>query len=113
MKILSVSTDRELLQLRQFVLESAGHEVVNLDSEKNVFATAESPDHFDVVLLCHRFSSGSARQATRLFRKSHPGTRVVFIAHVYGEWPNVEADRYVVGTDGPEALLRVLEEVHA
>ena len=41
MKILSVSTDRELLQLRQFVLESAGHEVVSLDSEKNVFATAE------------------------------------------------------------------------
>ncbi len=35
---------------------------------------------------------------------------IVYIAHVYGEWPEVEADRYIVGADGPEALLRVLAE---
>ena len=33
------------------------------------------------------------------------------MVHVYGEWPEVEADRYVVGADGPDALVRVLEEV--
>jgi len=35
---------------------------------------------------------------------------VIYIAHIYGEWPEVEADRYVVGADGPEALLRVITE---
>ncbi len=33
---------------------------------------------------------------------------MVYIVHLYGEWPEVEADRYVVGADGPDALLRVL-----
>jgi CheY-like chemotaxis protein len=113
MRILSISTDLELLQLRQFILEGAGHEVVNLDSEKSALKAAESSDHFDVVLLCHRLPSAAGRQATRLFRHHHPDTRVVYIAHVYGEWPDVEADRYIVGTDGPEALVRVLQEVHA
>jgi ABC-type sulfate transport system substrate-binding protein len=46
-----------------------------------------------------------------LLRQNHPDTRIIYIAHVYGEWPEVEADRYVVGADGPDALVRVLEEV--
>jgi hypothetical protein len=47
----------------------------------------------------------------RLLRQASSPAKIVFIAHVYGEWPEVEADRYVVGADGPEALNRVLDEV--
>ena len=57
------------------------------------------------------FPSATARQAVRMLRQRHAETRIVFIAHVYGEWPDVEADRYIVGADGPEALLRVLAEI--
>jgi len=113
MKILSLSIDQELSQLRKAILEASGHEVVTLISEKEALTAAQSPDHFDVVLLCHRFPAGAARQTVRLLRQIHPDTRIVYIVHVYGEWPEVEADRYVVGADGPEALLRVLDEIHA
>jgi DNA-binding response OmpR family regulator len=112
-KVLSLSTDQELSQLRQTILEAAGHAVVSLLNEKEALAAPQSSDDFDVVLLCHRVPSAAARQIVRLFRQHHPDTRIVYIAHVYGEWPEVEADRYIVGADGPQALVRVLEEVHA
>jgi CheY-like chemotaxis protein len=112
LKILSLSTDPELSRLRQSILESAGHEVVSLLTEKEAVAAAQSSDDFDVALLCHWFPSAVARQTVRLLRQHHPDTRVVYIVHVYGEWPEVEADRYIVGADGPQALVRVLEEVH-
>ncbi|MGA9564146.1 MAG: response regulator [Candidatus Korobacteraceae bacterium] len=113
MKVLSLSTDQELSRLRQTILEAAGHEVVSFLSEKEALAAAQSSDDFEVVLLCHRFPSATARQVVRLLRQHHPNTRIVYIVHVYGEWPEVEADRYIVGADGPQALVRVLEEVHA
>lgn len=111
MKILSLSIDQELSQLRKAVLQAAGHTVVVLISEKEALKAAQSPERFDVVLVCHRFPAAAARQTVRLLRQSHPHTRIVYIAHVYGEWPEVEADRYIVGADGADALLRVLDEV--
>ena len=111
MKILSLSTDPELSQLRRAILEAAGHQVEVLTSEKEALKAARAPEHYDVVLLCHRFPAAAARQFVRLFREIHTDTRIVYIAHVYGEWPEVEADRYIVGADGPEVLVRVLQEV--
>jgi hypothetical protein len=64
-----------------------------------------------MVLLCHHFPAATARQAVRLLRQHHAGTRIIYVVHVYGEWPEVEADRYLVGADGAEALLRVVREV--
>jgi DNA-binding response OmpR family regulator len=113
MKILSISLDTELLQLRKAILQAAGHEVVTIDSEKEAGLAAQSPDTYDVALLCHRFPDAAARQTARLLRQNHPATRIVYINHVYGVWPEVEADRYIVGADGAEALVRVLQEVHA
>lgn len=111
MKILSFSADQELSHLRRTILEAAGHQVLALTSEKEAVKEAQSPEHYDVVLLCHRLPAATARQMVRLVRQGHPDTRIIYIVHVYGEWPEVEADRYVVGADGPEALARVLEEV--
>ena len=111
MKILSLSIDQELSYLRRPVLEAAGHEVVALTSEKEALKAAQAPEQYDAVLICHRLPAATARHAVRLLRQSHPDTRIIYIGHVYGEWPEVEADRYVVGADGPDALIRVLEQV--
>jgi CheY-like chemotaxis protein len=111
MKILSLSIDQELTQLRKTILEAAGHDVVSLNSDKEALQAVQGVEPYDVALLCHRFPTATARQIVRLLRQSHPDTRIIYIVHVYGEWPEVEADRYVVGADGPDALVRVLEEV--
>ena len=113
MKVLSLSLDLELTALREAALTAAGYQVDSLTSEKQALAAAQSPDHYEVVLLCHRLPSATARKVIRLLRQHHPSTRIVFISHVYGEWPEVEADRYIVGGDGAPALLRVLKEIRA
>lgn len=110
MKILILTTDPELALLRQRVLEGAGHEVLALSSEREAFEAAENDVPFDVALMCHRMPDATARKIIRTFRdRKRPG-KVVYIAHIYGVWPEVEADRYVVGADGPDALLRIVAE---
>jgi len=110
MKILVLTLDQELALLRQRVLESAGHEVVVLTTEKEVVESAEKQVPFDVALICHHLPAATARKVIRIFRDAKRTGRIVYIAHIYGEWPEVEADRYVVGADGPAALLRIVAE---
>ncbi|MDR3748412.1 MAG: hypothetical protein P4M04_09705 [Acidobacteriota bacterium] len=110
MRIVILTTDPELSLLRKRVLEDAGHEVIALNTEKDALATADDPKRFDVALLCHRLPDATARKITRLYHERHPEAKVVYVVHLYGEWPEVEADRYVVGADGPDALVRVVNE---
>ena len=110
MKILSLSTDPELSLFRKRVLETAGHEVVALSTEKEALEEAAAPKPVDVVLICHRLPDATARKVIRLLRERLPQAKVVYVVHLYGEWPEVEADRYVVGADGPDALVRVITE---
>jgi DNA-binding response OmpR family regulator len=111
MKILALSTDQELNSLREFALRAAGHLVDLVNTEKEAVAAAKGKAAYDVVLLCHKLPASTGRQVVRLLRQNQPNTTIVFISHLYGEWPEVEADRYIVGADGPEALNRMLEEV--
>lgn len=110
MKILVLTIDQELALLRQRVLEDAGHDVTAMVSEKEAVEAAEKQVPFDVALICHKLPTATARKIIRIFRDSKQPGAVVFIGHIYGEWPEVEADRYVVGADGPDALLRVVAE---
>jgi CheY-like chemotaxis protein len=113
MKILALSTDEELNRLRQFALHYFGHSVSLINSEKEAIAAAERTDEYDVVLLCHKMPSSAGRTIVRLLRQNASPAKLIYISHIYGEWPEVEADRYIVGADGPEVLNRVLEEVAA
>jgi len=113
MKILSITTDQELSELRKYALEAAGHQVTALISEKDALRAAQGTLPFDVILICHHVLSGTARQIIRLFREYHPEASIIYMVRLYGEWPEVEADRYVVGADGPAALVRVISEARA
>ena len=111
MNILILTTDQELALLRQRVLESAGHKVLAVSTEKQALEAAEKQVPFDVALMCHRLPDATARKILRIFRDTKRPGKVVYISHIYGEWPEVEADRYVVGADGPDALVRIVAEV--
>ncbi len=97
--------------LRQRVLESAGHQVVAVVSEREALEAAEQQVPFDVALLCHRMPDATARKIIRIFRDGKRPGKVIYITPIYGLWPEVEADRYVVGADGPDALLSIVAEV--
>jgi CheY-like chemotaxis protein len=110
-RILSLSADQELTLLRKCVLESAGHEVVAPLSDKEALDAASGQNRFDVAIVCYRMWTGKARQVMRVFRKNNPGGKCLVMVRVYGEVPELEGDRYVVGADGPDALLGVLNEM--
>ena len=110
MKILILTTDQELALLRQRVLETAGHDVIAISSEKEAVEAAEKQVPFDVALMCHRLPDSTARKIIRIFKDTKREGKIVYVVHIYGEWPEVEADRYVVGADGPDALVRVVGE---
>lgn len=114
MKILVLSNDPELALLRQHVLQTAGHEAVAPVSDHQMEdVTDDVSGGFDVAVLCHRLPDGRARELIRRFHRTNPQGKIVSVVHMYGEWPQIEADRYVVGTDGPEALVRVIGEIAA
>ena len=111
LRILSLSADQELTLLRKRVLESAGYEVVAPLSDKEALEAASEKNRFDVAIVCYRMWTGKARQVMRIFRKNNADGKFLVMARVYGEVPDLEGDRYVVGADGPDALLGVLNEM--
>ena len=111
LRILSLSADQELTLLRKRVLESAGHEVVAPLSDKEALDAASGKNRFDVAIVCYRMWTGKSRQVMRIFRKNNPDGKFLVIMRLYGEVPELEGDRYLVGADGPDALLGVLDEM--
>lgn len=110
LRILSLGSDRELTLLRKRVLEAVGHEVAAPALEKDALDAASEENRFDVAIVCYRMWIGTPRRFIRIFRKSNPRGKIVIMVRVYGEVPDFEGDRYVVGADGPDALLTVLNE---
>jgi DNA-binding response OmpR family regulator len=115
MRILILSNDPELSLLRQHALRNAGHQTVSPTSDREIEHVFDDMEHddFDAAVLCHRIPDGRARELIRRFGRKNPRGQIVAIVHMYGEWPQIEADRYVVGTDGPEALIRIMAEIAA
>ena len=113
LRILCLSADQDLTLLRKRLLESAGHEVIAPLSDKEALSAASGKNRFDVAIVCYRMWPGKARQVIRIFRKNNPEGKFLVMVRIYGEVPELEGDRYVVASDGPDALLGVLNEMQA
>ncbi len=111
LRILCLSSDKELTLLRKRVLESAGHQVVAPLSEKEALDAASEKNRFDVAIICYRMWAGATRRVMRIFSENNPQGQFVVVARIYGEVPEIEGDRYVVGANGPDALLSVLADM--
>jgi DNA-binding response OmpR family regulator len=113
MRILILSNDAELVLLRQHALQHAGHQTVAPVSDKAIERAIDDtqPGSYDAALLCHRLPDGRARELIRRFKQKNGGGKIVAMVHLYGEWPQIEADRYVVGSDGPDALTGVIGDL--
>ncbi len=111
LRILCLSADQELTLLRKHVLESAGHEVVAPLSDKEALDAACEKNRFEIAIVCYRMWPGKSRQVMRVFRENNPDGKFLVMVRMYGEVPELEGDRYVVGADGPQALLGILSEM--
>lgn len=113
LRILSLSAEREVSRLRKRVLEAAGHDVVAPLSENEAVNAAAGKNRFDVAIICYWMWPASTRRLMRMFRENNPDAQFLIMVRMYGEVPELEGDRYVVGADGPDALLGVLAEMQA
>lgn len=111
LRILTLSAEPDLALLRKRVLEVAGHEVIAPLSDKEALQAASENNRFDVAIVCYRMWVGKSRQIMRTFREHNPNGKFVVMARMYGEVPELEGDRYVAASDGPDALLAVLQEM--
>jgi DNA-binding response OmpR family regulator len=104
-RILSVSYDATLLQTRELLLMSKGHEVISaLGFHRG--AEACQPGGFDLFILGHSIPQEDKLDLIRCFREKNPGAPVIALTHP-SESPLKEVDRYLDPGD-PAELLRTL-----
>jgi DNA-binding response OmpR family regulator len=104
--ILSGGRDSHLLQFRNEVLKLPGYIVVSAYSPEELIATFRAGD-FDVVLLCHTFSSEEQRAIALAIHAQSPSTPVMVISN--GESRNASSDLTV--PNDPDSLLSAITGV--
>ena len=109
-KLLLLSADPELSQLRGYALAHAGFAVSRAESRKEALRLLEQ-EKFDAVVISYSMSDENIAEMTELFRTHNPNAPVVTIAK--GRWQDlkIESDSTVAGEEGPEALIEAVETV--
>ncbi len=109
-KLLLLSADPELSQLRGHVLAHAGFAVSRADSRWEALRLLEQ-EQFDALVISYSMSDENIVEMTELFRKHNPNSAIVTVAK--GKWQDLKigADSAVTGEEGPEALIEAVETV--
>ncbi len=104
LRVLSVGTLPELLSLRQAVLEGAGFEVFTTTNDKHALLRIENGG-CAVLLLCYSVEDRVREQLIKKFREKCPTGCIVALANSAMSQPPAEADAFVYGVEGAEALI--------
>jgi DNA-binding response OmpR family regulator len=105
--VLSVGNDQELLSLREAVLRTAGFRVLtacNAETALSLVATAEG----DVLLPCYSLPVTLRQQLASSFRNRSRNGRIVAITDEPHTQVPVDADAFLYGIEGAEALIDVV-----
>lgn len=103
-KVISVGTSPELMSLRHAVLEGAGFQVFSTSDPAHAALKIENGD-CGVLLLCYSITDELRQQLLEKFRKSCPEGRVVALTNTPMPSPPIEADAFIYGVEGAEALI--------
>ena len=104
--VLSIGTIQDLLWLREVVLKDGGCKVFSVTDETNAKATIYAHG-CDVLLLCYSVPDG-VRARTKLFREACPSGRIIAIGDQHLQCPPTDADTFLYGVEGPEALIEAV-----
>lgn len=106
--ILSVSYDEPLLHTRQWILETAGFNVIS------ALGFTEAITHckagvFDLLIIGHSIPPRDKAALVKVVR-DHDHTRVLALLRA-GEMPLAEADLSIDAWEGPDVLLTAVQRV--
>ncbi len=104
--VLSVGADPELLWLRNFVLQSAGFNVITTADDLDALARIERGE-CGVLVVCYSLVKSVRQRLAEALRKFCPGSRIVAITNERVEKPDF-ADDLVYGVEGPETLINMV-----
>jgi hypothetical protein len=105
--VLSVGGFPDLLWTRAQILQSAGYRVISTSKPEEADASISRSD-CGVLLLCYSAREQWREHLIRRFRDHCPQGRIVAITNVPFSRPPIEADDFVYGIEGPEALLNAI-----
>lgn len=105
--VLLLSSDRELSLLREYALQQAGFAVARADSRQEALRLLGG--EYDALVVSYSLPGENLAEFTEQFRTANPSSAVIGVAK--GKWQDlgISADFTVIGDDGPEALLEVVE----
>lgn len=107
--VISVGSLPELLWLREAVLKNVGFNVHTSSDERQTLAQIESVD-CGVLLVCYSIDGEIRQKLTQKYREACPDGRIVAITNAPLQHPP-EADNFVYGVEGPEALIAAVSGV--
>lgn len=103
-RILSMGNDPALLDSRQLVLQSAGHDVISASDSSAI--TQDALQAFDVIVICH--TVGRRDQIVQMIRVARPNLPILLLGEICSDSLSSGAI-YISPT--PEELLKAIEEV--
>ncbi len=108
MRILSVSYDQTLLNLRRQVLESKGHAVTSACGLRDALQHCDSDTPFDLFILGHSIPHEEKEALLERFRANRPAAPVVALKRL--------GEEYVTGADAfiepnPDQLLKAITKL--
>jgi DNA-binding response OmpR family regulator len=105
-RILLLSADAELMQLRAHILRVAGYDTEHPLNAAGARAWLQEKT-FDAIVICHTVSS-SAAELLRLCRLRNPSAPVIAITRNPHTVPDFSADRWCSSLDDPDELLATI-----
>ena len=105
--VLSVGSFQDLLWTRSQILQAAGYRVISTSNPEEADARIADAE-CGVLLICYSIREEWRNHLIHDFREHCPQGRVVAITNVPFSRPPIEADEFIYGVEGPEALLDVI-----
>lgn len=106
--LLCIGRDELLLEtrLRVLSLRYLARGARNIEEMNDVIA-----EHFDLILFCHSLSDEQRDTAVVFARKNWPNAKLLGISEMDTEWRRGIFDAEVGAWEGPDALLRSVEQL--
>lgn len=107
--ILILGHDKNLLETRQWVLQSRGYRVITASSLSAITASNQTKQ-VSLLLLCHSLNSGEHDAAIALARSRWPNIRHVSMVAEDIRAPNGILGNLLHTMDGPAKLISMVSE---